>query len=115
VSVPWHSGVRPKADAWSLARVKTDMGFRTISPGHVPIGGDLPELCKERHRCKEPNGCKDTVAPWSRENSEHARACSIADPVTALDNWRWSRNGSRKGRKVAGDVTGVSQVQLRPL
>src|SRR5260370_9933903 len=57
-------------------------------------GWSLAELRKEWNRVK------DEVAPWWGENSKEAYATGIADLVAALDNWRASKNGKRKGRKV---------------
>jgi putative transposase len=58
------------------------------------VGWDLASLRKAWNRAKE------TVAPWWAENSKECYSSGLADLAQALTNWRASKNGTRKGRRV---------------
>ena len=88
-----HFGARRFAYNWARAKVTAGIDAKKANPGHQSAGWSLAELRKEWNRVK------DQVAPWWGENSKEAYAAGIADLVAALDNWRASKNGQRKGRK----------------
>jgi putative transposase len=89
-----HFGARRKAYNWGLARVKADIDARKIDPAHVSIGWTLADLRKQWNRDK------DTIAPWWADNSKEAYSSGLADLAHGLHNWKTSRGGTRKGRKV---------------
>lgn len=89
-----HFGARRFAYNWALARVKADMDAKHADPSHVSTSWTLFDLRKAF------NDAKDTDAPWWQANSKEAYAAGIADLVRALDNWKASKTGARKGKKV---------------
>lgn len=89
-----HFGARRFAYNWALNQVKTDMDARKDNPAHKSIPWNFQELRNAW------NQAKDQVAPWWAGNSKEAYASGIADLVRGLDNWRKSRDGSRKGARV---------------
>ena len=89
-----HFGGRRFAYNWALDRVKADMDAREQGPKHHSAHWDLASLRKEWNRAKVEK------APWWAESSKEAYSSGIAGLVTALSNWRSSKDGARKGRKV---------------
>ena len=89
-----HFGARRRAFNWALDRVKADMDAANLDPEHVSVAWELGALRKEW------NQIKAQVAPWWSENSKERYSSGIADVVTALNNWKSSRSGSRKGKRV---------------
>lgn len=89
-----HFGARRKAFNWGLDRVKTDMRAKASDPNHVSVQWNQGELRKAWNRAK------DEVAPWWEQNSKETYSSGLADLVTALSNWRDSKDGTRKGRRV---------------
>ncbi|MEI6252413.1 MAG: IS607 family element RNA-guided endonuclease TnpB, partial [Mycobacteriaceae bacterium] len=89
-----HFGARRRAFNWALGRVKADMDAKKLDPEHVSAAWELGALRKEW------NQVKDQVAPWWSENSKECYASGIADAVTALNNWKSSRDGTRRGKRV---------------
>ena len=89
-----HFGARRKAFNWALAQVKSDMDAKKVDPGHSSVAWELGALRKRW------NAEKDTVAPWWSENSKECYSSGIADAVTALTNWKSSKDGTRKGKRV---------------
>ncbi len=89
-----HFGARRRAFNWALGQVKADMDARKIDPDHPSVAWELGALRKEWNRVK------DQVAPWWAENSKECYSTGIADAVTALNNWKSSKAGTRKGRRV---------------
>lgn len=89
-----HFGARRKAYNYALGVVKADLDANRDNPGHEPAPWTLADLRKKW------NTDKVTVAPWWAENSKEAYATGIDDLVTALANWRASKNRTRKGRRV---------------
>lgn len=89
-----HFGARRKAFNWAVGQVKTDMDAKKLDPDHPSTAWELGALRKEW------NSVKGQVAPWWSENSKECYACGIADAVTALNNWKASRDGTRKGQRV---------------
>ena len=89
-----HFGARRFAYNWALDQVKSDMDARSKDPDHQSIPWSLQGLRKRW------NQVKDDVAPWWKTNSKESYSSGIADLAVGLDNWRKSKNGTRKGRKV---------------
>ncbi len=89
-----HFGARRKAYNWALAQVKADMDAKFEDPNHISVPWTLPALRKSW------NQTKDDVAPWWAANSKEAYNSGIADLAKALDNWKKSKNATRKGRKI---------------
>lgn len=89
-----HFGARRYAKNWAIAQVKADMDARKANPDHSSVPWDFYSLRNAW------NAAKRDVAPWWADNSKEAYASGIQDAVRALDNWRASRNGARKGRRV---------------
>ena len=89
-----HFGARRRAFNWALDRIKADMDAANLDPEHVSVPWELSTLRKEW------NQVKDQVAPWWSENSKECYASGIADVVTALNNWKSSKDGTRKGKRV---------------
>ncbi len=48
---------------------------------------------------KDWNAAKTHVAPWWAENSKEAYSCGLANLAVALQNWKDSRTGKRKGTR----------------
>jgi putative transposase len=93
-SVVWsHFGARRKAYNWALGQVKADLDAGQADPDYRPVPWSFPALRKEW------NIQKAVVAPWWADNSKEAYASGIADLAAALDNWRTSKAGTRKGPK----------------
>jgi putative transposase len=89
-----HFGARRKAFNWGLAQVKADLDARRADPGHVSVGWDLASLRWAWNRAKHE------VAPWWADNSKECYSSGLADLSQALNNWKASKDGARKGPKV---------------
>jgi len=89
-----HFGARRKAFNWGLAQVKNDLDARRTDAAHESVGWDLAALRKAWNRAK------NEVAPWWAQNSKEAYSSGLADLTRALDNWKASKDGKRKGRRV---------------
>ena len=89
-----HFGARRKAFNWGLAQVKADMDAKKVDPSHVAVPWNLSDLRKAW------NQAKAEVAPWWEDNSKECYSSGLADLVTALGNWKNSKDGTRKGRAV---------------
>ena len=89
-----HFGARRFAHNGALAQVKADLDAKKLDPSHASVPWNLYALRKRF------NTEKATVAPWWQENSKEAYSTGIADLCTALKNWKDSKSGTRKGRKV---------------
>jgi putative transposase len=70
------------------------MDAKTRNPGYEAVRWDLASLRKAW------NQIKAEVAPWWEDNSKECYSSGIADLATALSNWKASKDGKRKGRKV---------------
>ena len=88
-----HFGARRYAFNWALSQVKADMDARKRNPARQSVPWDFRALRNEWNRVKRD------LAPWWADNSKEAYATGITDLVRALDNWKASRAGERKGRK----------------
>jgi putative transposase len=89
-----HLGARRFAFNWALGQVESDMDAKKLDPSHVSVGRELNSLRKEWSRVK------DQVAPWWARNSKECSSSGISDLCTALNNWKGSKAGVRKGKKV---------------
>jgi putative transposase len=89
-----HLGARRYAFNWALGQVKSDMDAKKLDPNHVSVGWDLYSLRKEWTRVK------DQVAPWWAGNSKECYSSGISCLCTAQKNWKASKAGARKGKKV---------------
>jgi putative transposase len=97
-----HCGAARKAFNWGLGLVKAVIEQRCAEASYgVPdaeltpmVSWTLPALRRAWNRVK------DDVAPWWAENSKESYNTGLAGLVAALENWRASRNGSRKGRQM---------------
>ncbi|MDT5143251.1 MAG: putative transposase, partial [Mycobacterium sp.] len=89
-----HFGARRKAFNWGLGQVKADMDAKTLVPGHESIEWTQAALRKVW------NHAKHYVAPWWADNSKEAYSTGLADLETALRNWKASKTGKRKGRRL---------------
>jgi putative transposase len=89
-----HFGARRKAFNWGLAQVINDLPARKTDPAHESVGWDLASLRRVWNRAKSE------VAPWWAQNSKEAYSSGLADLARALDNWKASRDGTHKGRRV---------------
>ncbi|HUH69918.1 MAG TPA: IS607 family element RNA-guided endonuclease TnpB [Mycobacterium sp.] len=89
-----HFGARRKAFNWGLAQVKADLDARRADPSHESVDWDLGPLRKAW------NQAKNNVAPWWANNSKECYSSGLADLAQGLANWKASKNGTRKGRRV---------------
>jgi putative transposase len=89
-----HFGARRFAFNWGLGRVKADIDARRADPSHASVSWDLKSLRWVWNRDKQQ------VAPWWAANSKECYSSGLADLAAALNNWKTSKNGARKGRRV---------------
>ncbi|MHB8436643.1 MAG: IS607 family element RNA-guided endonuclease TnpB [Acidimicrobiales bacterium] len=89
-----HFGGRRFAYNWALAQVKSDMDAKKADPSHVSVQWDLYALRKRF------NAEKTAIAPWWEANSKETYSTGIADLCVGLKNWKDSKQGKRKGKKV---------------
>jgi putative transposase len=93
-SIRSHFGARRKAFNWGLAQVKADLEAKSVDPTHCSVSWDLASLRWAWNRAKHE------VAPWWAENSKEAYSSGLADLAHALGNWKTSKDGQRRGRRV---------------
>lgn len=74
--------------------MKADLDARRADAAHESVGWDLASLRWAWIRAKEQ------VAPWWAANSKEAYSSGLADLARALENWKASKTGTRKGRRV---------------
>lgn len=89
-----HFGARRFVFNWGLDRVKADLDARKADPAHEPVQWELASLRKAWNQAKNED------AAWWAANSKEAYACGLDDLAAALKNWKQSRDGERKGRRV---------------
>jgi putative transposase len=90
-----HFGARRFAFNWGLAQVKADLDAKALDPSHEAVNWDLASLRWAWNRAK------NEVAPWWAENSKEYCSSGLADLAQGLANWKASKNGTRKGRRVS--------------
>ncbi|HWS92223.1 MAG TPA: IS607 family element RNA-guided endonuclease TnpB, partial [Mycobacterium sp.] len=89
-----HFGARRFAFNWGLAQVKADLDAKAVDAAQKSMGWDLGSLRKVWNRAK------NDVAPWWADNSKECYSSGLADLAQGLANWKASKNGARKGRRV---------------
>lgn len=96
-----HCGGARFAFNWGLRRVKASIGQREAEKSYGIAGDDLtPALSWSLYSLrKDWNAAKAHVAPWWAENSKEAYSCGLANLAVALQNWKDSRTGKRKGMR----------------
>ncbi len=85
-------GARRFAYNWAVSQIKDAFG-RGAETGEYDR-----EVWSAWSLRKRWNQVKGDVAPWWSENAKESYANGIADAVTALKNWKDSRDGKRKGQ-----------------
>jgi IS605 OrfB family transposase len=97
-----HAGASRKAFNWALGLVKAQLDQREAEKSYGLSGGDLTPFVswKLPSLRKRWNEVKADVAPWWAECSKEAYASGIRNLVRALDAWRGSKSGKRKGPPV---------------
>ncbi|MEO3870060.1 IS607 family element RNA-guided endonuclease TnpB [Nonomuraea sp. B12E4] len=97
-----HCGAARVAFNWGLARIKANLDQRTAERSYGLQEDQLtPPLSWSMYALRKAwNAAKHEVAPWWAEHSKEAYACGLDRLATALKNWRESRTGKRKGRKM---------------
>ena len=88
-----HCGAARCVFNWGLALVKERLEAR-VAGEEVAVPWTLPELRREWNRAKA------AVAPWWAENSKEAYASGLDGLARALGNFRASKQGHRRGRRV---------------
>ena len=95
-----HAGAARVAFNWGLGRVKANLGQREAEKSYG-ITDLTPALSWSMYSLrKDWNQAKGVVAPWWAENSKEAYAGGLANLTTALQNWRDSKTGKRKGPRM---------------
>ena len=69
------------------------MDARNLNPDHPSVAWELGALRKQWNRVK------DQVAPLVVAQQQECYSTGIADAVEALNNWKSSKAGTRKGRR----------------
>ena len=64
------------------------MDAKKVDPSHVAVPWNLSDLRKAW------NQAKAEVAPWWEDNSKECYSSGLADLVTALGNWKKSKDGT---------------------
>jgi putative transposase len=97
-----HCGAQRFAHNWGLARIRANLGQREAERSYGVADDDLtPAVSWSAYSLRRDwNAAKDQAAPWWAENSKEAYSSGLANLATALTNWRESKTGKRKGRKV---------------
>ena len=94
------AGAARVAFNWGLGRVKANLGQREAEKSYG-ITDLTPALSWSMYSLrKDWNQAKGVVAPWWAENSKEAYAGGLANLATALQNWRDSKTGKRKGPRM---------------
>lgn len=95
-----HCGAARVAFNWGLARVKANLGQRAAEKSYG-VTDPTPTLSWSMYSLrKDWNTVKADVAPWWAENSKEAYAGGLANLATALQNWKDSKTGKRKGPRM---------------
>lgn len=97
-----HCGGQRFAYNWGLARVKANLDQRAAERTYgieddqltAPLSWSMYSMRMEWNRVKTE------VAPWWAENSKEAYSSGLTNLAAALANWRDSKTGKSKGRKV---------------
>ncbi|WP_335986490.1 IS607 family element RNA-guided endonuclease TnpB [Glycomyces sp. MUSA5-2] len=97
-----HCGGRRFAYNHMLGLVKANLDQRRAERSYgIAEAALTPVLDWSAYRLRKAwNTRKEQVAPWWAANSKEAYASGCADLAAALENWRASKLGSRKGKPV---------------
>lgn len=97
-----HCGAARVAFNWGLARVKANLSQREAEKSYGITANRLtPALSWSMYSLRRDwNAAKAEMAPWWAENSKEAYAAGLANLASALQNWKDSKAGKRKGRKM---------------
>jgi putative transposase len=97
-----HCGAQRFVYNWGLARIKANLGQREAERSYGVAEADLtPAVSWSAYSLRRDwNAAKEQMAPWWADNSKEAYSSGLANLATALTNWRQSKIGKRKGRKV---------------
>jgi len=119
-----HCGGQRFAFNWGLAVVTANLAQRKAERSYGLSGDQLtPAVSWSAFSLrKQWNQTKHDIAAWWPENSKEAYSSGLANLATALDNWKASKTGTRRGPddpiptvqgQTAGDVVPVHHRQLR--
>jgi putative transposase len=105
-----HCGGARFAFNWGLRRVKANIGQREAEKSYGITGDGLtPALSWSLYSLrKDWNAAKTHVAPWWAGNSKEAYSCGLANLAVALQTWKDSRTGKRKGPRAGFRTTRTS-------
>jgi putative transposase len=97
-----HCGAQRFAFNWGLALLTAAMDQRKAEVSYgIPDAVMTPAMSWSAYNLRKLwNQAKGQIAPWWRENSKEAYASGLANLATALENWKASRNGTRRGPKI---------------
>ena len=97
-----YCGAARFAHNWALGQAKENLSVRAEErAAGVPETELTPSQSWSAYSLgKGWNAVKADVAPWWSEVSMHAFRSGVAAAATALDNFRSSKNGTRKGRTI---------------
>lgn len=97
-----HCGAQRFAYNWGLDQIKANLGQREAERSYGIAEDDLtPPVSWSAYSLRRAwNQAKAEAAPWWADNSKEAYSSGLANLSTALTNWRESKTGRRKGRKV---------------
>jgi putative transposase len=97
-----YCGAARFAHNWALGQVKGNLSVRAEEREAGILDADLtPSQSWSAYSLgKEWNAAKYEAAPWWIEVSMHAFRSGVAAAAAALDNFRASKKGTRKGRTV---------------
>jgi putative transposase len=95
-----HAGAARVAFNWGLARVKANLGQREAEKSYGISEDGLTPAAGWSLYClrKDWNAVKDAAAPWWAECSKEAYNTGLDQLARALQNWKDSRTGERKGK-----------------
>lgn len=89
-----HAGGARACFNFLLACINRQRSLRRVDPGATMVGWSQYDLRKYW------NEWKDEIAPWWAANSKEAYSYACECLAAALKNWRASRDGGRKGKRV---------------
>ena len=98
-----YCGAARFAFNWALAQATGNLEARAAERAAGEAEHDLtPSLSWSAFSLsKRWNAAKHEAAPWWRDVSMHTFRTGIGNCAAALENWRQSNSGDRKGRKVS--------------
>jgi len=102
VALRSHGGAQRFAFNWGVAVVTANLAQREAERSYGLSGDRLtPAVSWSAFALRKRwNQTKDHIAPWWPENSKEAYSSGLANLATALDNWKTSKTGARRGPTV---------------